>query len=72
MDGSRGGRGGPDSLLKNHKRIGFLSETGLDPLKTHKATQSAFNVGPSLARHQNAIIMTFRWLANDGPLRVVF
>ena len=34
MCGSRGGGvdSGPDSL-KNHKNIGFLSNTGLDPLK---------------------------------------
>ena len=32
--------------LKNHKNIGFLSNTGPDPLKNHKATKPAFNVGP--------------------------
>ena len=36
----------------NHKNKGFLSNTGLDPLKTydHKVTKPAFNVGPSSAR----------------------
>ena len=36
----------------NHKNKGFLSNTGLNPLKTydHKATKPAFNVGPSSAR----------------------
>ena len=24
--------------------------------------------GPSLARQQNVILMTFRWRANDGPM----
>ena len=40
MRGSREGEGtgGPDRL-KNHKNIGFPSNTGPDPLK--------FNVGPS-------------------------
>ena len=33
--------------LKNHKNIGFLSNTGPDLLKIHKATKPAFNVGPS-------------------------
>ena len=47
MSGSRGGFGPP---LKNHKNIGFSSNTGLDPLKNHKATKSAFNVGSSSAR----------------------
>ena len=37
----------PPPPLKNHKNIGFLSDTGLDPLKNHKATEPAFNVGPS-------------------------
>ena len=49
--------------LQNHKYIGYLCNTGLDPLKNHKATKPAFNVGPSSARQRNA----FRWLADDGP-----
>ena len=44
---------GPYSL-KNHKNIGFLSKTGPDPLKKHKATKLVFNVGPSLAHQPNA------------------
>ena len=44
-----GGQGGPDPL-KNHKNIGFLRNTGTDPLKNRKATKPAFNVGPSSAR----------------------
>ena len=32
MGGSRGGTGGPDPPLRNHKHIGFLSKTGLDIL----------------------------------------
>ena len=54
MGGSRGGGGGQGvktPLLKNHKNKGFLRNTGPDPLKNHKATKPAFNVGPSLA-HQ--------------------
>ena len=39
------GHGVRISLLKNHKHIGFLSNTGSDPLKNHKATKPAFNVG---------------------------
>ena len=38
------GEGGPDPPpLKNHKNIGFLSNTGQDPLKNHKATEPVFN-----------------------------
>ena len=43
-----GGQG--SDPLKNHI-IWFLSNTGPDPLKHHKATKTAFNVGPSSA-HQ--------------------
>ena len=35
-----GGQGGPE----NSQNIGFLSNTGRDPLKNHKATQPVFNV----------------------------
>ena len=45
----------PPPHLKNHKNIGFLSNTGLDPLKNHKATKPALNVGPLLAHQRNAI-----------------
>ena len=60
MRGSPGGGGGGGQglltpTLENNKKIGFLSNNGPDPLKNHKATKPAFNVGPSLARHQNAI-----------------
>ena len=40
-----GGTGGPSSPLENHKNIGCLSNTGPDPLKNHKSTKPAFNVG---------------------------
>ena len=43
-----GGTGGPDSPEKSQK-IGFLSNTGPDPLKNYKATKPAFNVWPSWA-----------------------
>ena len=65
--GGGGGRGsGPP--LKNHKNIGFLSNTGPDPLKNHKAAKPAFNVGQSSTRQRNAI----RWRADDDPFIVVF
>ena len=51
-----GGTGGPaDPSLKNHKNIGFLSNSGPDPLKRTKLPSQAFNVGPSSARQRNAI-----------------
>ena len=49
IQGGGGGRGsGPP--LKNHKNIGFLSNSGPDPLKNHEATEPVFNVGPLSAR----------------------
>ena len=50
-----GGGGGTGTPLKNHKNIGFLSNTGPDPFENHKATKPAFNVGSSLAHQRNAI-----------------
>ena len=44
--GRSGGGGGGDPLWKSQK-IGFISNTGPDPLKNHKATKPAFNVGQS-------------------------
>ena len=52
-EGGGGGAGGPDPL--KIKNIGFLSNTGPDPLKNYKATKPAFNVGLTSARQQNAI-----------------
>ena len=55
-DPEAGGTGVPDPTpLKNHKIKGFLSNTGQDPLKNHKAAIPAFNAGPLLARQQNTI-----------------
>ena len=43
MHGSRGW----GVWKKNHKNIGFHTNTSPDPLKNHKATKLTFNVGPS-------------------------
>ena len=53
MSGSKGGGGGRGSRppSENHKNIGFLGNTGTDPLKI----MSTLNVGPSSARQPNAI-----------------
>ena len=74
MRGSRVGQGVRTPLPpKNHKNIGFLSNTVPDPLNNHKKTgKPAFNVGQSLARQRNAISMAFCWRADDGPLLVIF
>ena len=76
MRGTRGGTRGSGPLhppsLENHKAIGFLSNTGPDPLENHNANKPVFNVGQSSDRQQNAILMAFRWWSNDGPLLVLF
>ena len=50
IGGSKGIKGGPAPIpLKNHKAIGFLSNTGTDTLKNRKVTKRALNVGQSSA-----------------------
>ena len=61
----------PPPKKKKSQKIGFLSNTGPDPLTNHKATKPAFNVWPSSAHQQNDISMVFRWRAYDGPFIVV-
>ena len=41
--------------MKNHKNIGFVSNTGPDTMKNHKSTKLAFNVGPSSERPLNGV-----------------
>ena len=67
MRQSRWGQGsGPPEKqtppLKNHKSIGFPSNTGPNPTKNHKAARP----GKMLGHHRP------RWWADDGPLLVVF
>ena len=62
MPGSRGGMDRGSGPPEKHKNIGFLSNTGSVPLKNHKATKPAFNVGP----------LSSSWRAHDGSLIVVF
>ena len=50
--GIKRGAWGPDPPGKSPKNIGFLSNTGPDPLKNHKATEPAFNFGPISTRQQ--------------------
>ena len=50
MVGSRWGQGFQTSPLKKSQNIRLFSNTGPDHLENHKATMTAFNVGPSSAR----------------------
>ena len=58
-EGGGGGRGSGPSM-KNHKNIGFLSNSGPNSLKNHSATEPAFNVGPSSARQRNVVSLAGR------------
>ena len=76
MGGSRGGVGVWTPFVKSQKNIGFLSNTGLNPLENHKATKLAFNVGHHRPASETPLKwrfaeMAFRWRADDGPLIVV-
>ena len=66
MRGSRGGTEVPDPIpsLKNHKNIRFLSNTGLDPLKNHKATKPDSMLG----HRWHASEMPFKWHFAGGPM----
>ena len=62
----RGGGGrGFWTPLKNHKNIGFSSNTGLDSLKNHKATKPAFEM---LGHHRHASETQFKWCFAGGPM----
>ena len=55
-----GGAGVLPPPLQNHKNIGFLSNTGPDPLNSHTAIKLAVGVVPSSKRHQNGVWMMAR------------
>ena len=63
-EGGQGPRLPPLKITKYE----FLSNSAPDPLKNHKATKPAFNVGQSSALKRSSA----RWRANDDPLKVVF
>ena len=67
MGGYRGGNRVSGPPPEKSQKLGFVSNTGQDPLKNHKATKPAFNVGPLSARQRNTIYIVFRHL-NDISL----
>ena len=69
MRGSRGEdrRSGP--LLKNHKNIGFLGNTGQDPQKITKLPSQHSMLGHQQQASKTSLKMEFRWRANDGSLK---
>ena len=57
-----GGDRGSGPPSENHKNIGFLSNTGPDPLKNHKAPKPL----PMLGNHLPASEKPFKWLLLAG------
>ena len=69
MGGSRGGGGsGSGPHLKNHKNIGFLSNTGPGPLKITKLPGQHSMLG----HHRHASDTPFKWRFPGGPMMVRF
>ena len=70
MCGSRGGDTYSGSVphLKNHKNVRFLSNSGVDPLKNHKATNIVpsqhstwANNGTPAKSHLNGVLLAGKW-----------
>ena len=60
-----GGTGGPDPPpLKNHKNLGFLSNTGLDSLKITKLPRQHL----MFDHHRHASETPFKWRFAGGPM----
>ena len=68
MGRSRGGTGGPDLPLKNHKNIGFFSNTGQywSGSPKNKASIQCCQAIIGLTAKQH--LMVFRWRADNSPL----
>ena len=58
QEGGGGDRQSP-APVKNHKSIGFLSNTGTDPLKNLKTTKPAFNMLEHDNQHTSET--SFKW-----------
>ena len=70
MCGSRGGDRGFETLLKNHKNIGFPSNTCPDPLKSH-SYQASIQCWAIIGTPAKRNLVAFRWRADDSPFIVV-
>ena len=57
--------------MKNHKNIGFLSNTGADPLKIIKLPSLSIQSWIIISMPAKGHLMVFPWRADDGPLIVV-
>ena len=59
-----GGGQGARTPLENHKNIGFLSNTGLEPLKITKLPSQHSMLG----HHRHASEMPFKYRFAGGPM----
>ena len=67
----RGDRGpDPPPPMKNHKNIGFSSNTVPDSLK-NRSYQASIQCWGIIGTPVKGHLMAFRWRAHDGPLIVV-
>ena len=64
VGGGGGGGGGGQGVRKNHKNIGFLSNTGPDPLKITKLSSQHSMLG----HHRPSSKTTFKWNFAGGPM----
>ena len=64
------GTGGLDPTPKNHKNIGFSSNTGPDPLEKH-CYQASIQCWGIIGTPAKRNLIAFRWRVDDGPLIVV-
>ena len=64
----KGGAGGPDPpSLKNHKNIGFSSNTGPDPLK-NRSYQASIQCWAIIGTQAKRHLMAFRWRADRNAI----
>ena len=67
-----GGGQGSGPPLKNHKNIGFHSNTVPDSLKKSQSYQASIQCWATIAPPAKRYLMVFCWWADDGPLLVLF
>ena len=56
-------------IPENHNTIGFLSNSGADPLKNYKASKPTFN---DVGHHPSASEKPFEWRFAGGPMMASF
>ena len=73
-EGGGGGDRGVRTLLKNHKKMGFLSNTGPDgsPEKSQLSYQASIQCWAIMGTPVKHHLMVFHWRTHDGLLKVTF